>query len=365
MRLGQFGLFDLDRRYEELSRGGDPLVKLAQVVDFELFRAEIEKTLAFSDGSKGSRPPWDAVLMFKAFVLQALYGLSDEALEFQIRDRLSFDAKASPSAQRFLGLIPGDPVPDARLSWKWRERLTRSGAFERLFEAFDRHLRERGYIAQGGQIVDATIIEVRRPRLTEREEEIVKRGEVPAHWSEARRHQIDRDGRWTLKRGRKREGDDSLKREPETLAVPVFGYKNHVNVDRTHGLIRNFDRSHAAAFDGHRLGRILDSGNTASVVWADATCRTRAHLELLARKAMKPAFPYRKPRGKPMPAHIEGGNRTRRAVRCPVEHVFAAIKWRFRFRLRSVGLARARARIALVNLTYNLTHLVFWEMRIA
>ncbi len=357
MRFGQFGLFDLDRRYEELSRGGDPLVKLAQVVDFELFRRELERALAFSDGSKGGRRPWDAVLMFKAFVLQALYGLSDEALAFQIRDRLSF--------QRFLGLTPGDPVPDARTIWKWRERLTRSGAFERLFERFDRYLRERGYIAQGGQIVTAAIIEARRPRLTAREKQIMKRGEVPADWSEARRRQIDRDGRWTLKRGRKRESDGVVRRDLEALATPVFGYKNHVNVDRTHGFIRNFDVTHAAAFDGHRLGRILDFENTASVVWADAAYRTRANLELLARKAMKPAFQYPKPKGKPMPAHIERGNRTRRAVRCLVEHVFAAIKWRFGFRLRSVGLARAKARIALVNLTYNLTRLVFWEMRTA
>ena len=61
--------------YEELSKAGDPLVKLDEVVDFELFRGEIERALAFSDGSKGGRPPWDALLMFKAFVLQALYGL--------------------------------------------------------------------------------------------------------------------------------------------------------------------------------------------------------------------------------------------------------------------------------------------------
>ncbi len=187
MRLGQFGLFDLDRQCEELSGAGDPLVKLADVVDFELFRPELERALAFSDRSKGGRPSWDAVLMFKAFVLQALYGLSDEALEFQIRDRSSF--------QRFFGLTPGDPVPDAHLSWQWRERLTRSGTFERLSERFDRYLQERGYIAQGGQIVDAAIIEARRPRLTVREKEIMKRGEVPADWSEARTRQIDRDGR--------------------------------------------------------------------------------------------------------------------------------------------------------------------------
>ena len=145
--------------------------------------------------------------------------------------------------------------------------------------------------------------------------------------------------------------------------MPVFGYKNHLNIDRTHGIKRRFDVTHAAAFDGRRLGRILDFENTASVVWADSAYRTCANLELLARKAMRPAFQYPAPGGRPMPAHIERGNRTRRAVRCLVEHVFAAIKGRFRFRVRSVDLARAEARIALVDLACNLTRLVFWEMR--
>ena len=113
-----------------------------------------------------------------------------EALEFQIRDRLSF--------QRFLGLIPGDPVPDARTIWEWRERLVRSGAFERLFERFDRHLRERGYLAQGGQIAGATIIEARMPRLTECEKEIMRRGGISEDRSLARSRQVDRDARWTL-----------------------------------------------------------------------------------------------------------------------------------------------------------------------
>lgn len=104
----QPGFFDLDERYASLSAGGDPLVKLGEAVNFEVFRYRIEKALKRSDGSKGGRPPYDSVLMFKILVLQTLYTLSDDQTEFQISDRLSF--------MRFLGLGFHDTVPDARRS---------------------------------------------------------------------------------------------------------------------------------------------------------------------------------------------------------------------------------------------------------
>ena len=100
------GLFDLDERYAALSKSGDPLERLSAVVDFEMFRAELDRALARSDRSKGGRPSFDAVLIFKVLVLQSLYGLADEQTEFQIRDRLSF--------MRFLGLDLHGRVPDAR-----------------------------------------------------------------------------------------------------------------------------------------------------------------------------------------------------------------------------------------------------------
>src|ERR1043165_2012379 len=87
---GQPGFFDSDERLAWLSAAGDPLERLAAVVDFELFRGELERSLRRSDRSKGGRPPYDAVLMFKVLVLQTLYTLSDDQTEYQLRDRLSF-----------------------------------------------------------------------------------------------------------------------------------------------------------------------------------------------------------------------------------------------------------------------------------
>ena len=351
------GLFDLDRRYAALSAAGDPLERLALVVDFELFRGELDAALERSDRAKGGRPPYDAVLMFKVLVLQTLYTLSDDQTEYQIRDRLSF--------MRFLGLALEDRVPDATTVWLYREQLTRAGAIERLFAGFDATLRAAGYLAMAGQIVDATVIEARRPRLTQDEKAAVKGGSVPATWSKAKRAQMDCDGRWTIKRGRQRspgEGEPQARVAAE-IAVPMFGYKNHLGIDCRHGFIRSFAVTDAAAHDGRQLDQLLDPDNTASGVWADTAYRSAANVALLARRGLVPQFQRAKPRGRPMPPHIARGNATRARVRVAVEHVFAAQKCRLGLIIRSVGLARATTKPGLANLVTNMRRLAWFETR--
>ncbi len=356
---GQLGFFDRDERYAALSAAGDPLERLAMVVDFELFRPELEAALERSDRARGGRPPYDAVLMLKVLVLQTLYTLSDDQTEYQIRDRLSF--------MRFVGLALEDRVPDAKTIWLYREQLTRAGAVARLFARFDAALRDAGYLAMGGQIVDATVIQARRPRLTRGEKATIKGGGVPEDWSQAKRAQMDTDGRWTLKRGRKRAADRSgLQERTETeLVIPVFGYKNHLGIDRRHGFIRSFAVTDAARHDGRQLGRLLDPHNTASAVWADSAYRSAANVTLLARRGLAPQFQRPKPRGRPMPPHIMRGNARRARVRVAIEHVFAALKCRLGLVIRSVGLGRATARLGLANLVTNMRRLVWFATRAA
>ena len=105
---GQAGFFDVDERLRELSAKGDDLERLVAAVDFELFRPDLARAVPRSDGSKGGRPPFDHVFMWKVLILQASHSLSDERTEFLIKDRLSF--------MRFLGLGLADPVPDATRS---------------------------------------------------------------------------------------------------------------------------------------------------------------------------------------------------------------------------------------------------------
>jgi IS5 family transposase len=354
----QGGFFDAEERLRWLSASGDPLERLRAVVDFEAFRGELEAALPRADRSRGGRPPWDAVLMFRVLVLQALYTLSDDQAEYQLRDRLSF--------MRFAGLALYDAVPDAKTIWLYREQLTRRGALAGLFARFDAMLAERGFLAMGGQIVDATVVEARHPRLTKEEKATLRDGGTPGGWSKARERQIDRDGRWTIKRGRKAPPSESgAQRQASDIAVPMFGYKNHLGIDRGHGFIRRFTVTHAARHDGSQLGAVLDPNNTASGVWADTAYRSRANVELLDRLGLVPEFQRAKPRGRPMPAHISRGNATRARVRSLVEHVFATEKRRMGLIVRSIGLVRATARITLANLAYNMRRLVWIEGRAA
>jgi len=165
---GQPGFFDIDERLKRLSDLGDQLEAFAGAVDFEIFRVDLVRALSYSDGSQGGRPPFDPVMMFKVLVIQAANSLSDERCEFLISDRLSF--------MRFLGLGLYDRVPDARTIWLFREKLTKAGAIQPLFERFDAALRASGFIAMGGQIVDASLIAAPKQRNTEDEKKDLKEG---------------------------------------------------------------------------------------------------------------------------------------------------------------------------------------------
>ena len=147
--------------------------------------------------------------------------------------------------------------------------------------------------------------------------------------------------------------------------MPVFGYKNHIGIDRGFGFLRRYTVTHAAAYDGGQLGAVLDRDNTASEVWADTAYRSAANLALLERRGLKPQFQRKKPGGKPMPAHLVRGNATRARVRSLVEHVFAAQNCRLGLVVRTVGMMRARVKIGLANLAYNFSRLAWLQAQTA
>lgn len=53
-------------------------------MDFEIFRADLARSVPRSNGSKGEHPAFDPVLMFKALILRAAHSLSDERAEYLI-----------------------------------------------------------------------------------------------------------------------------------------------------------------------------------------------------------------------------------------------------------------------------------------
>ena len=349
----QLGLFDVEERLKRLSDLGDQLLAFAGAVDFEIFRADLTAALGHSDGAQGGRPPFDPVLMFKILVIQAANNLSDERTEFLINDRLSF--------MRFLGLCLCDRVPDARTIWLFREKLTRAGAIKTLFDRFDSALRAGGFIAMSGQIVDASLIAAPKQRNTQEEKQAIKEGRVPESWKDkpAKLAHKDRDARWTVKFTKaKAQPDGSM--PPVDIAIPAFGYKNHVSIDKEYGLIRMWLATDAAAYDGARLREgLLDKTNTASAVWADTAYRSQANEDFMARCGFVSKVHRKKPKGRPMPDVTRRANALKSKVRSHVEHVFAVQKGRMDLFIRTIGIARATTKIGLANIVYNIKRTLF------
>ena len=341
------GFFDLQHRYEGLDAKGDPLVAILAAVPFELFRVKLKTALikgglrrSDDDRKSGAgRKPWDEVLIFKVMVLQALYNLSDDQMEYQLRDRLSF--------MRFVGLGLEDTVPDAKTLWLYREALAKAGAVEGLFNLFDGHLKAKGYLAMGGQIIDATIVPAPRQRNSRDDNATVKSGKTPTQWEKkpAKNRQKDKDARWTKKHGRSH-----------------FGYKNHINIDRRHKLVRRYAVSSAAVHDSQKLDDVLDANNTGSGVWADSAYRSAEIEAKLAERNLKSQIHRRGGRNKTLTARQEAANKTRSKVRARVEHVFGNQHNSMGGKLvRTIGIVRATVKIGMQNLAYNMRRLVVLE----
>ena len=337
--IAQMSFFDLSNRYASLDAKKDPLVEIDTVVPWEKFRPTLERVWRKPEAerkSRGGRKPMDAVLMFKALVLSALYNLSDDQIEYQMLDRRSF--------MRLLGLGLEDRVPDARTVWLYREGLAQAGLVDKLFRHFDGYLSRQGYIAWGGRILDVSIVAVPKNHNTRDENVTIKNGEVPEEWKDksAKRSRKDVDARWTKKHGKSH-----------------YGYKNHMNVDRKHKLVRRYHVSDAALHDSQAVDHILMEGNTSAGVWADSAYRSQEMEAKLRARGLKSRIHRKGKRGKPLSEKAKGSNQTKSSMRVCVEHVFGAQTNDMGGTLvRTVGIVRVRAKIGMENLAYNMRRLV-------
>lgn len=328
--MKQPGFFDVETRYAELA-GRDPLVELARGIPWESFREFIEQIHTQERKRNAGRPSWDAVLIMKALVLATLYNLSDDQLEYQIRDRLSF--------MRFLGLQLEDRVPDAKTLWRYREQLTQRGVMQDLFARFEAHLQAQGYRALKGQIVDASIVRVPKQRNGREENRQVKAGEVPPAWYEHphKLRQKDLDARWTMKDGQHH-----------------YGYKNHVNVDVKHKLVRRYSVTSAQVHDSQCFNALLDDAQRGAPVYGDGAYRSHERVQQLTQGGFIDQLHYNGHKHQPLTAPQRRANHARSRLRARVEHVFGFQENSMGGKcLRSIGLSRAQLRIGMMNLVYN------------
>ena len=243
--------------------------------------------------SKAGAKPFDVVLMFKVLVLQQLHNLSDDKIEYQLRDRFSF--------MRFLGLQLEDRVPDAKTVWLFRERLKGLNRVDVLFAGFHQQLATRGYVARAGQMIDATFVEVPRQRNTREENAQLKAGEVPEAWdkpeAKAKRRQKDTEAHWTKKNEEKH-----------------YGYKNHINADQQHKLIQSYAVTPASVHDSQIVDELLDQteatdGNKRAV-YADSAYRSHDQEQRLADAQIESHICEKGTRGNPLSEEQKQANRT-------------------------------------------------------
>jgi IS5 family transposase len=326
------GFFDEAFRQEKIAVK-DPLTILSTGVNWEQFRGVLEECFKGINYSQGGRPPFDRLMMFKILILQEYYGLSDDQMEFQLLDRLSF--------QRFIGQGLEDTVPDAKTIWLYRNTLTEAGVIDELFVQLNKQLERTGLIAHKGKMVDASFVKAPIQRNTPEENKKIKQGETP-DWAENKARQKDVDADWTKKGG-----------------VNYYGYKQHIKADLKSKLITNFEVTPASVHDSQVLEELLEETDKGQPLFLDSAYHKEERIEQLKGMEIKPRIISKSYRNHPLTQKQKDKNRKLSSKRCRVEHIFAWLKQKGGHLIRGIGIERITARVTLRILGYNLSRAVF------
>ena len=332
--MWQPGFFDLEDRFKKLDEK-DPLIGLNKLIDWENFRDTLIKIRKKDRKSNAGRKPFDVVVMFKVLVLQHLYNVSDEQIEYQIRDRYSFC--------RFLDLTPSDRIPDAKTIWLFREQLVKLALMKPLFYDFECQLSNHGYKAEKGQIVDASFVDVPKQRNKKEENKQIKEGVIPDRFNENPKlgAQKDTDARWTKKNNEVH-----------------FGYKDHAAVDNKHKLIREYEVTSAEVHDSNVFEEIL-ADNTSKDVWADSAYRSEDHELTLSAMGYRSHVHKKGKRNKPLSERDKKANKRKSTIRARVEHVFGSMtNEQGGIYFKVIGLERNAVKIGMMNVVYNMRRFV-------
>lgn len=318
MSLKQSGQFSfVDALLPQGLGRNERLERISSLVKWVRF----EKILATlrPEGGAG-RPAYSPLLMFKALLLQSLYGLSDVELEEAIYDRWSF--------RRFVGLSLDTAVPDHTTLCRFRNLLSQEGLLDALFGELDLQLDQAGLILRRGTILDATIIETTAARPSSHG----PNGESDAKIS-------DPDAAFTRKQGK--QGS-------------LYGYKAHVGVDQGSGLIRKTTTTPANINDTTPADRLICGDERA--VLGDGAYHTHARERALKDRGIKPRLMRRANKHHPeLPPRLKLFNQLISRQRAEVETTFATMKRRMGLSvIRYRGLAKATAQVIITAIAFNM-----------
>jgi IS5 family transposase len=305
-RTGQLGFGEIGVG----RRGGSPaLERVSQLVDWGRFEQALSGLREEGPGRPGYRP----LLLFKALLLQAWYGLSDAELEFRLGDSLTFG--------RFVGLSLEDEVPDHTTLCRFRNRLISARLLEKLFVELDGQLEAAGVILKQGTMLDATLIETASARPPD--------GETGK----------DPDAAFTRRKGK---------------GGSTYGYKAHVGVDRGSGVIRRVITTPANVNDTTPADQLVCGDERE--VYADRAYQSRSRNAWLKAMGIKPRIAQRANKHHPvLPPRLKRLNDLIARRRAAVETTFATLKRRMGLiRIRYIGLKKAAAQILLAAMAFNL-----------
>ena len=297
-------------------------MRLWEPIPWESFRPLLEKVYAQDRKGNAGRKRIDPLILFKMLILQQLFNLSDEEVEFQVNDRRSFE--------EFVGLGVMNSIPDATTIAFFRERLRKVEVIEELFEMFEAYLRSQGLQARGGQIIDATLVPVPKQRNTREENAEIKAGRLPNGWDQNsdRLQQKDLDVRWVKENG-----------------INYYGYKNSICIDVDHCFLRRYAVTPANIHDSQVLTCLLDPENEHDYVWADSAYSGECFEDLLSLGGYESLIHEKEARNNPVSEAAKELNRVKSAIIACVEQVFGCMIMSMGGKMtRKFGLARTELR---------------------
>ena len=339
-KMRQRGLFEELDRLQELTKLGDPLIILNQKIKWESFRETLKQIRPEKNPKNkknAGRKPFDEVMMFKVVVLQRLYNLSDDQMEFQLKDRRSFERFVSGGDTLYY-------MPDAKTIWLYKERFKEHGIAEKVFQQFTEQLEDKNLIAKSGQIVDASFVEVPKQRNKKDDNDYIKEnGTHPEDWKESKKRQKDVEARWTKKNNQN-----------------YYGYKNHISADKKSKFILNYEITSAEVNDSQKLFDVLGKQRKRKeTVWGDSAYRSEEIEEKLKEAGFKSKIHEKGYRNKPLTETQKKRNTKKSKIRARVEHVFGIMYWMKGDYLRTIGIRRAEESIGMINLIYNMRRYCF------
>jgi len=328
-------LFAAEHHRQKIDNLGDPLVNIQKHIHFGALAAAVDRVAPRPGNAKGGRPAFPTETMVRILILKRLYNLSDEQMEYQLLDRMSY--------QRFCGLYQVANIPDRTTIWTFENRIGEVGARELLDGVSDQLLRQ-GFIARGGQIIDATLVAAPRQHISRNAKELIKQGSTPIGWKPAQRRQKDLDASWTKKHGKSH-----------------FGYKLSINVGHKYKVIREIETDTASTHDSQHFTNVLDPCNTSRDVYADRAYPSEAHAAELKARGFRNQIQRKGSRNHPLSECQKRRNRRIAMTRARVEHVFGAMHQMGGKLIRTIGQARANFAMIMMAGCYNLKRLVYFK----